>query len=54
MEAVNKTCKQYYPDEINMITDMVSIPRMSMTYMLNKAIKMKKPRDLELYAPGQP
>ena len=33
---------------------MVSILGISMTYVLNKALKMKKPEDPELYAPGQP
>ena len=53
-EAVDKTHKQYYPDEIDMLKDAVSIPGISMTYVLNKALKMKKPGDPDLYAPGQP
>ena len=53
IEAVNKTHKRYYPDEINMLKDAVSIPGISMTYVLNKALKMKKPRDSDFYAPGQ-
>ena len=43
IEAVNKTIKKYYPNEIDMLKDAVSIPRISMTCMLNKAHKMKKP-----------
>ena len=54
IEAADKTRKQYYPDEIDMLKDTVSIPGISMTYVLNKALKMKKPEDPDLYAPGQP
>ena len=49
IEAVNKTHKQYYPDEIDILKDVVSIPGISMSYVLSKALKMKKPGD-----PGQP
>ena len=42
IEAVDKTHKQYYPDEIDMLKDVVSIPGISITYALNKALKMKK------------
>ena len=49
IEAVDKTRKQYYPDEIDMLKDAVSIPGISMTYVLNKALKMKKPGDPDLY-----
>ena len=54
IEAVDKTRKQYYPDEIDMLKDAVSVPRILMTYILNKALKMKKPGDPDLYALGQP
>ena len=54
IEAVNKTCKQYYPDEIDMLKDVVSIPGISMTFVRNKLLKMKQPSKLELFAPGQP
>ena len=37
-----------------MLKDAVSIPGISMTYVLNKALKMKKPGGPDLYAPGQP
>ena len=53
IEAVDKTHKQYYPDEIDMLKNAVSIPGILMTYVLNKALKMKKPGDPDLYAPGQ-
>ena len=54
IEAVNKTRKQYYPNEIDMFKDAVSIPGISMTYVLNKALKMKKPGDPDLNAPEKP
>ena len=37
-----------------MLKDAVSFPRTSMTYMLNKSLKMNKPGDSNLYTPGQP
>ena len=41
---------QYYPDKIDVCKDAVSIPGISMTYVLNKSLeKIKK---LELYSPG--
>ena len=49
-EALNKTAEQYYPDKIDMLKDAVSIPGISMTYVLNKALDNDK--NLELYAPG--
>ena len=54
IKAVTKTHKQYCPNEIDMLKDAISIPGISMTYVLNKTLKMKKPGDPELYAPGQP
>ena len=54
IKAVDKTRQQYYPDKIDMLKDAVSIPGISMTYVLNKAFEMKKPGDPDLYAPGQP
>ena len=50
VEALDKTRKQYYPDKIDISKDVVGIPGLSMTYVLNKAIK--KDRTLKLYAPG--
>ena len=37
-----------------MLKDSVSISGMSMTYMLNKALKTKKPDEPDLSTPGQP
>ena len=55
IEAVDKTRKQYYPDEIDMLKDAVSIPGISMTYVLNKALaKTTGAKENELYAPGLP
>ena len=54
IEALEKTREQYYPDEIDLLKDAVSIPGISMTYVLNKALKMKKKTDLDLFAPGEP
>ena len=49
-EALKKTAEQYYPDKIDMLKDAVTIPGISMTYVLNKALDNDK--NLELYAPG--
>ena len=54
IEALEKTREQYYTDEIDLLKDAVSIPGISMTYVLNKALKMKKKSDLDLFAPGDP
>ena len=54
IEALEKTREQYYPDEIDLLKDAVSIPGISMTYVLNKALKMKKKSDPDLFAPGEP
>ena len=54
IEALEKTREQYYPDEIDLLKDAVSIPGISMTYVLNKALKMKKKFDPDLFAPGDP
>ena len=54
IEAVNETHQQYYPDEIDMLNNALSIPEISLTYVLYKALKMKEPGDPILYAPGQP
>ena len=51
VEALEKTRNNYMKDEIDMLKDAVSIPGISMTYVINKAIKLKEP---ELYSPGQP
>ena len=54
IEALEKTREQYYPDEIDLLKDAVSIPGISMTYVLNKALKIKKKSDQDLFAPGEP
>ena len=54
IEALEKTREQYYPDKIDLLKDAVSIPGISMTYVLNKALKMKKKSDPDLFAPGEP
>ena len=53
IEALDKTRKQYYPDEIDMLKDAVSIPGISMTYILNKALT-ETAEGNELYPPGLP
>ena len=37
IEALKKTWKQYYPDKIDMLKDVVSIPGISITNVRNKA-----------------
>ena len=54
INALEKTREQYYPDEIDLLKDAVSIPGISMNYVLNKALKMKKKSDPDLFAPGDP
>ena len=54
IEALEKTREQYYPDEIDLLKDAVSIPGISMTYVLNKALRIKKKSDPDLFAPGEP
>ena len=51
IEALDKTRKQYYLDEIDMLKDADSIPGISMTYVLSRALKMKGP---SLYTLDQP
>ena len=53
IEALEKTREQYYPDEIDLLKDAVSIPGISITYVLNKALKIKKKSDPDLFAPGE-
>ena len=43
IEALDKTHKQYNPDKIDMCKDAVSIPGISMTYVLNKLLKINNP-----------
>ncbi|XP_057290810.1 uncharacterized protein LOC130613491 [Hydractinia symbiolongicarpus] len=52
IEAVDKTRRQYYDDEIDILKGAVSIPGVSMRYVLNKSLRLNP--KLELYAPGEP
>ena len=54
INALEKTREQYYPDEIDLLKDAVSIPGISINYVLNKAFKMKKKSEPDLFAPGDP
>ena len=54
IEALEKTRKQYYPDEIDLLKDAVSIPGISMMYVLNEALRRKKYSEPDLFAPGEP
>ena len=54
IEALEKTREQYYPDEIDLLKDAVSIPGISMMYVLNEASKWKKYSEPDLFAPGEP
>ena len=54
IEALEKTREQYYPDEIDLLKDAVSIPGISMMYVLNEALKRKKFSEPDLFAPGEP
>ena len=54
IEAFRKMAGQYYLDNIDVCKDAVSIPGISMTYVLNKSLKKnnKKNKGLGLYSPG--
>ena len=54
IEALEKTREQYYPDEIDLLKDAVSIPGISMMYVLNEALKRKKYSEPDLFVPGEP
>ena len=54
IEALEKTREKYYPDEIDLLKDAVSIPGISMMYVLNEASKRKKYSEPDLFAPGEP
>ena len=41
-EAFRKMAGQYYPDKIDLCKDRVSIPSISMTYVLNKSLEKTK------------
>ena len=42
IEAFRKTAEQYYSDKIDVYKDVVSIPGISMTYVLNKSLEKTK------------
>ena len=42
IEAFRKMVEQYYPDKIDACKDAVSIPGISMTYVLKKSLKKKQ------------
>ena len=48
-EAFRKMAGQYYPDNIDVCKDPVSIPGISLTYVLNKSLEKNK--KLELHSP---
>ena len=50
IEAFRKMTGQYYPDKIDVCKDAVSIPGISMTYVLKKSLEKNK--KLKLYSPG--
>ena len=50
IEAFRNIAEQYYPDRFDVSKNVVSIPGISMTYVLNKFLK--KDKKLELYTPG--
>ena len=54
IEVVDKTHKQHYPDKIDMLKDVVSIPSISMTYVLGKSLKMKRLGEQGIFSSGQP
>ena len=54
INALEKTREQYYPDEIDLLKDAVSIPGIAMMYVLNEASKRKKYSEPDLFAPGEP
>ena len=47
IEALKKMAEQYYPYKTDVCKDVVSIPGISMTYVLNKSLEKNK--RLELY-----
>ena len=50
IEVFRKMAEQYYPDKTDVCKDAVSIPGISMAYVLNKSLEKNK--KLELYSPG--
>ena len=54
IEALEKTREQYYPDEIDLLKDAVSIPGISMMYVLNEALRRKNIQNQIFLLPGNP
>ena len=54
IDALEKTREQYYSDEIDLLKDAVSIPGISVMYVLNEPSKRKKYSEPDLFAPGEP
>ena len=52
--SINATRQKYYDKDIDMLSDAVSIPGITITYVMNKALKVKDKNSSDLYAPGQP
>ena len=50
IEAFRKMAEQYYPDKMDVCKYAVSIPGISMTYVLNESLEKNK--KLEVYSPG--
>ena len=50
IDTIRKMAGQYYPDKSDVCKDAVSIPGISMIYVLNKSLEKNK--RLELYSPG--
>ena len=50
IEAFRKMAEQYYPDKIDVCKDALSIPGISMAYVLNKSLEKNK--GFGLYSPG--
>ena len=50
IEAFRKMAEQCYPDKIDVCKDAISIPGISMTYVLDKFLEKNK--GLKLYSPG--
>ena len=50
IETFRKMAEHYYPVKIDVCKDAVTIPGISMTYVLNKSLEKNK--GLELYSPG--
>ena len=46
IEAFRKIAEQYYPDKIDVCKDPVSIPGISVTYVLNKSLELFSPRGI--------